>query len=583
MRRHPGARLRHGGEPQRRPAAKPLDEGGVAQRLLAEVSLAIGRNKAYLQQYLAGGMPRVLSPQDSEALATLLGCDAAELRHAALPTPKPWKRRKTPGALTSLREVEVGVGNQPHSGKTPAHERARFRSLRAVRDDHLEPARVVLGEHRLQSPRQRRLGIAGGDDHRDRRHLARIQVAGIQPRPGSRRSWPACRSGRIRLRAVRVSCTGSSRPAAQLARPRPPIREDPGSVTDTMNPDPHDTARRLGRILGLTRRGGLLPARGRGGAGAALRNRTLARLTGRAVHALRWSALTAVGEALLSLAFLAVLSRLLTPRDFGAVAIALIFVGVIDVAGRLGIGPAIVQRAGLTERHVATGFVLSAALGAVLSAAVWFASPAIALFFDDPEAPAILKALSAVFVIAGLGEVSGHLLRRQLRFGQLMLATLVSQAAGYGPVAIALHGFGAWSLVGGLLARHALYTAAVVACRPPPRRPIPARREAAELLRFGTRLLGLRPDGRDRRPGRPLRPRKRPRRGAPRSLHPRVARGRRAEPSRQRAPEGAVSGDGRTPGTARPAPSGLSPRHGDHLAPGRYPASRRASTTWLPT
>ncbi len=211
-------------------------------------------------------------------------------------------------------------------------------------------------------------------------------------------------------------------------------------------------------------------------------------LTGRAVHALRWAVLTAAGEALLSLAFLAVLSRLLTPRDFGAVAIALIFVGVIDVAGRLGIGPAIVQRAGLTERHVATGFVLSAALGAVLSAAVWFASPAIALFFDDPEAPAILGALSAVFVITGLGEVSGHLLRRQLRFGQLMLATLVSQAAGYGPVAIALalHGFGAWSLVGGLLARHALYTAAVVACRPPPLRPIPARREAAELLRFGT-------------------------------------------------------------------------------------------------
>ena len=82
------------------------------------------------------------------------------------------------------------------------------------------------------------------------------------------------------------------------------------------------------------------------------------------MHALRWSASTAAGEALLSLAILAVLSRLLTPRDFGVVAIALIFVGVIEVAGKLGIGPAIVQRPGLTERHVATGFFLSAALGA---------------------------------------------------------------------------------------------------------------------------------------------------------------------------------------------------------------------------
>ncbi len=68
------------------------------------------------------------------------------------------------------------------------------------------------------------------------------------------------------------------------------MREDPGSVADTMNPDPHDTARRLGRILGLARRGGLLPARGRGGAGAALRNRTLARLLDRLARRLGDSA-----------------------------------------------------------------------------------------------------------------------------------------------------------------------------------------------------------------------------------------------------------------------------------------------------
>ena len=211
-------------------------------------------------------------------------------------------------------------------------------------------------------------------------------------------------------------------------------------------------------------------------------------LTGRTAHALRRSALTAVFQALLSVAILAILSRLLTPRDFGVVGIAMIFVGVIDATGRLGIGPAIVQRPELTGRHVATGFVLSAALGAALSAAVWLASPRVGRFFADPEAPAILGALSAVFVITGLGEVSQHLLRRQLRFGRLMLATLVSQAAGYGPVAIvlALHGFGAWSLAGGLLARRALFTAVVVASRPPPLRPSVSPRAAAELLGIGT-------------------------------------------------------------------------------------------------
>ena len=210
-------------------------------------------------------------------------------------------------------------------------------------------------------------------------------------------------------------------------------------------------------------------------------------LTARTAHALRWSALTAAIEALLALGILAVLSRLLAPRDFGVVAIALIFVGVVDATGKLGIGPAIVQRPGLTGRHVATGFALSAALGAALAAAVWLAAPAVARFFADPEAPAVLGALSAVFVLTGLGEVSAHLLRRRLRFGQLAFATLLSQAAGYGPVAIALalDGHGAWALVGGLLARHALFAAAVLACRPPSLRAGLSRRAAAELLRFG--------------------------------------------------------------------------------------------------
>ena len=211
-------------------------------------------------------------------------------------------------------------------------------------------------------------------------------------------------------------------------------------------------------------------------------------LTGRTVDALRWSAIAAAVEALLALAILAVLARLLTPRDFGVVAIAMIFVGVVNTAGKLGVGPAVIQRGGLTERHVSTGFALAATLGVVLTAALWLAAPATAPLFADPQAPAVLGALSAVFVLTGLGEVSEHLLRRELRFRQLMFANILAQAAGYGLVAIAmaLLGCGAWSLVGGMLARHALFTAAVLAFRPPPLGHRPAPREAAELLRFGT-------------------------------------------------------------------------------------------------
>ena len=74
-------------------------------------------------------MPRVLSFQDTETLAELLDCDAAALRHDALPVPKPWtgpKRRRT--ASASVAEVEVEAAAGPGAWHEDfVHKKARWR------------------------------------------------------------------------------------------------------------------------------------------------------------------------------------------------------------------------------------------------------------------------------------------------------------------------------------------------------------------------------------------------------------------------------------------------------------------------
>ena len=117
---------------QRDPVRDALQERLWQQGVsLAEASLAIGRNKAYLQQFLARGMPRVLSHQDTETLAKLLGCDPAELRHHALPAPKPWKRKKRPGgggAMATVAEMEVEAAAGPGAWNEEfVMEKARWR------------------------------------------------------------------------------------------------------------------------------------------------------------------------------------------------------------------------------------------------------------------------------------------------------------------------------------------------------------------------------------------------------------------------------------------------------------------------
>ena len=98
-------------DPERRALQQQLWNRGVS---LAAASLALGRNKAYLQQYLARGMPRVLSHQDSAKLGEMLDCDPGLLRHAEIPPPKPGKRRNRAGRTVApdrpAAEAEASAG-----------------------------------------------------------------------------------------------------------------------------------------------------------------------------------------------------------------------------------------------------------------------------------------------------------------------------------------------------------------------------------------------------------------------------------------------------------------------------------------
>ncbi len=83
---------------------------------LAAASLAIGRNRTYLQQYVDRGVPAVLGHRDSETLAGLLGCGPEELRHESVPKRRLTERRRPrppadlPGApVAAIPEITVEV------------------------------------------------------------------------------------------------------------------------------------------------------------------------------------------------------------------------------------------------------------------------------------------------------------------------------------------------------------------------------------------------------------------------------------------------------------------------------------------
>ena len=107
---------------------------------------------------------------------------------------------------------------------------------------------------------------------------------------------------------------------------------------------------------------------------------------------------------------LVILARLLTPVDFGLLALAWIFILLGARVGQSVVGPAIVQRYALTDRHSQVGFTLSVAVGIAIMAIIWLLAPLVGEFFNEPSSARVLQVLSVIVVINGIGVIPVHLL-----------------------------------------------------------------------------------------------------------------------------------------------------------------------------
>src|SRR5687768_11677338 len=108
-------------------------------------------------------------------------------------------------------------------------------------------------------------------------------------------------------------------------------------------------------------------------------------LTLHAINGVLWTGLAMGAQALLQIVAMIVMARLLSPSAFGLFAASLLVIGFGSIFSELGVGPAIVQRPNLEERHIRVAFTLSLLMCAPVVLLIWFGAPIIAGFFRMPE------------------------------------------------------------------------------------------------------------------------------------------------------------------------------------------------------
>jgi O-antigen/teichoic acid export membrane protein len=198
------------------------------------------------------------------------------------------------------------------------------------------------------------------------------------------------------------------------------------------------------------------------------------------------------GKQVLRLGSMVVLARLLTPDEFGIVAIMTAVFAMGAVFQEFGLSAATVQRAKASIQAISTLFWINAGVGACMSAVVFILAPFIADFFSRPELNLLCRVSSITFVLNGLAVQNRALLQRSMQFGtqariDLMSATLGGACA----LLLAWIGWGYWALAGQILATDAATLLLLTrATRFVPIKPAMTA-EVWEMLRFGSSLFGF--------------------------------------------------------------------------------------------
>jgi teichuronic acid exporter len=142
--------------------------------------------------------------------------------------------------------------------------------------------------------------------------------------------------------------------------------------------------------------------------------------------------------------------RILSPEDYGLMAMAGVYLSFVMLFNEAGLGSAIIQKQDLTREDLSNICWAVILINAVLYGLSVLSAPLIAAFFREPRLTDVIRVTSIVFIIHGLGLVSYHMLTREMIFNRRSQAEMIGNLSGaVSTLWLAIHGFGVWSLVWG--------------------------------------------------------------------------------------------------------------------------------------
>ena len=201
-----------------------------------------------------------------------------------------------------------------------------------------------------------------------------------------------------------------------------------------------------------------------------------------------WMLLFKVADRGLGLISTLILVRLLTPTDFGIVAMAVAMVAIVELLTSFGFDTAIIRQKDATDEHYHTAWTFDVLFGIFVAVVMVSFAGQVARFYNEPEVELVLYVLALSPLLSGFENVGIVAFRKDLQFRNEFKFQVWKKIAGFVvtvPLAFLLRNY--WALVIGVV--FSRFAALCLSFLMHPFRPKFSLSEAKSLMSFSVWLL----------------------------------------------------------------------------------------------
>ena len=174
------------------------------------------------------------------------------------------------------------------------------------------------------------------------------------------------------------------------------------------------------------------------------------------ISSLLWKFLERGGTQGIQFVIQIILARLLSPNDYGTLAILLAFIAIANVFVQSGFSTALIQKQEADNLDFSSVFYFSLFVAALCYIIIFYAAPLIAKFYENEELTYVLRVLAIILFFGALNSVQNTVVAKRMQFRRLFFSSMGGAfASGVIGLVLAYNGFGLWTLVAQQIANNA--------------------------------------------------------------------------------------------------------------------------------